>query len=137
VDDGAVLVLGGLVEDRVVENEQKVPGLGDIPFLGALFRYKSVQKVKINLMVFMRPTILRTKQDNLNLTRNKYNFIRDRQLDLLDEGVGLLPGEEHPILPSEHNYLDIPAPFDEEIPADEKATDKSGITENSQPKAGQ
>jgi len=137
VDNGAALVLGGLIEDRVVENEQKVPGLGDIPFLGALFRYKSVQKVKINLMVFMRPTILRTKQDNLNLTRSKYGFIRNRQLDLLDEGVGLLSGEEHPILPSEHDYLDIPAPFDDKPTADEKTKESGGVTENSQPEIGQ
>ena len=51
VDDGMALVLGGLIEDRVVENEQKVPLLGDIPLLGALFRYKSVQKTKVNLML--------------------------------------------------------------------------------------
>ena len=113
VDDGAALVLGGLIEDRVVENEQKVPGLGDIPLLGALFRYKSVQKVKINLMVFMRPTILRTREDSLNLTRNKYNFIRGRELELLDEGVGLLSGEEHPTLPHAREYLYIPKPFEE------------------------
>ncbi|VAW96384.1 hypothetical protein MNBD_GAMMA20-2313 [hydrothermal vent metagenome] len=126
-----------MIEDRVVENEQKVPLLGDIPLLGALFRYKSVQKTKVNLMVFMRPTILRTKSDSLNLTRNKYNFIRDRQLDLLDEGVGLLSGEEHPTLPPEADYLYIPEPFDEEPSADKKAKDESGITENSQPEAGQ
>ncbi|HEB93403.1 MAG TPA: type II secretion system protein GspD [Gammaproteobacteria bacterium] len=137
VDDGMALVLGGLIEDRVVENEQKVPLLGDIPLLGALFRYKSVQKTKVNLMVFMRPTILRSKGDSLNLTRNKYNFIRGRQLDLLDEGVGLLSGEEHPTLPPEAGYLYIPEPFDEEPSADKKAKDESGITENSQPEAGQ
>ncbi len=137
VDDGAALVLGGLIEDRVVENEQKVPGLGDIPLLGALFRYKSVQKIKINLMVFMRPTIIRSRQDSLNLTRSKYTYIRGRQLDLLDEGVGLLSGEEHPILPSEQDYLYIPKPFDEEAPADEKVENKGGTTESSQPKAGQ
>ncbi len=137
VDDGAALVLGGLIEDRVVENEQKVPGLGDIPLLGALFRYKSVQKVKINLMVFMRPTILRTREDNLNLTRNKYSYIRGRQLDLIDEGVGLLSGEKHPILPSTHDYLDIPAPFEDAAPEDGKAADDKGATENSQPEGGQ
>ncbi len=137
VDDGAALVLGGLIEDRVVENEQKVPLLGDIPLLGALFRYKSVQKIKINLMVFMRPTIIRSREDSLNLTRSKYTYIRGRQLDLLDEGVGLLSGEEHPILPSEHDYLYIPEPFDEEAPADEKVKNEGGILENSQPKVGQ
>ncbi len=137
VDDGMALVLGGLIEDRVVENEQKVPGLGDIPLLGALFRYKSVQKQKVNLMVFMRPAILRSKGDSLNLTRNKYNFIRGRQLDLLEEGVGLLSGEEHPTLPPEGDYLAIPAPFDETPSAgNKKAQGESGVTENGQPEAG-
>jgi len=137
VDDGAALVLGGLIEDRVVENEQKVPGLGDIPLLGALFRYKSVQKVKINLMVFMRPTILRTRDDSLNLTRNKYNFIRGRELELLDEGVGLLSGEEHPTLPHAKEYLYIPKPFEEEggaEPAEQGTAPKAETPKSETPK---
>ncbi len=120
VDDGAALVLGGLIEDKVVESEQKVPLLGDIPLLGALFRYKSVKKVKTNLMVFMRPTILRTKEDSLALTRGKYSFIRDREQELVEEGVSLLSGAEHPILPHDEKYLRLPPPFDE-TPAAGKA----------------
>ncbi len=111
VDDGKLLVLGGLIKDDLVETEQKVPLLGDIPLLGMLFRYKSVKKVKTNLMVFLRPTILRTKNDNLNLTRGKYNFIRAKQLLLEKEGVSLLSGENQPVLPLPAEFLELPVPF--------------------------
>ncbi len=111
VDDGKMLVLGGLIKDDLVETEQKVPLLGDIPLLGALFRYSSVKKVKTNLMVFLRPTILRTKEDSFKLTRSKYNFIRSRQLQLNKDGVSLLSGESHPIMPETEEFLKLPAPF--------------------------
>jgi general secretion pathway protein D len=113
VDDGKLLVLGGLMKDDLVETEQKVPILGDIPLLGMLFRYKSVKKVKTNLMVFLRPTILRTKTDNLNLTRSKYNFIRSKQLLLDEEGVSLLSDESQPLLPLPAEFLVLPAPFED------------------------
>ncbi len=114
VDDGKALVLGGLIKDDLVETTQKVPLLGDIPLLGALFRYKSVQKVKTNLMVFLRPTILRTQDDSLNITRSKYNFIRSKQLELDKLGVNLLSNESHPVLPIPEEFLELPAPFDED-----------------------
>ena len=113
VDDGKLLVLGGLIKDDLVETEQKVPLLGDIPLLGMLFRYNSVKKVKTNLMVFLRPTILRTKNDNLNLTRNKYNFIRSKQLLLDEEGVSLLSDESQPVLPVPSEFLELPVPFED------------------------
>jgi len=111
VDDGKMLVLGGLIRDDLVETAQKVPLLGDIPLLGALFRYTSVQKVKTNLMVFLRPTILRTKEDSFKLTRSKYNFIRSRQLELGKDGVSLLSNESHPTMPETQEFLELPAPF--------------------------
>jgi general secretion pathway protein D len=117
VDDGKALVLGGLIKDDLVETEQKVPLLGDIPLLGALFRYKSVQKVKTNLMVFLRPTILRSKDDSLSLTRSKYSYIRDKQLELNKLGVSLLSGEKHPLLPTPQEFLELPAPFEQKLPA--------------------
>ncbi len=112
VDDGKTLVLGGLIKDDLVETEQKVPLLGDIPFLGALFRYRSVQKVKTNLMVFLRPTILRSGADNIKMTRSKYNFIRNKQQELEANGVNLFSDESHPILPQREEFLELPEPFD-------------------------
>jgi len=78
VDDGHTVVLGGLIEDTVQTNKQKVPGLGSIPILGALFRYKSDTKVKTNLMVFLRPTIVRSQADSLSFTVDRYRTLIDR-----------------------------------------------------------
>ena len=78
VDDGEVLVLGGLLNDTLNENEQKVPVLGDIPILGHLFRYKRTLKDKVNLMVFLHPTILRDKSRAAQLTNAKYTVTLPR-----------------------------------------------------------
>jgi general secretion pathway protein D len=126
VDDGKALVLGGLIKDDLVETQQKVPLLGDIPVLGALFRHKSVQKVKTNLMVFLRPTILRGQADSQNLTLSKYNFIRDKQLQLDAAGVSLLSGEKHPQLPPPEQFLELPAPFGAEPAAPQPAPAPGG-----------
>lgn len=125
VDDGKMLVMGGLIKDDLVETEQKVPLLGDIPLLGALFRYKSVKKVKTNLMVFLRPTILRTSKDSLNLTRSKYNFIRSKQLELDEEGVSLLSNESQPLLPEATEFLELPAPFSPDAPGKQPPAEPS------------
>ena len=80
LEDGALLVLGGLIDENVVQSEQKVPLLGDIPFLGALFRYKRETKIKQNLLVFIRATIIKDPDKARFLSSKKYNFIRDLQL---------------------------------------------------------
>ena len=76
VDDGSTIVLGGLIQDRIEESRQQVPFLGRIPLLGALFRYKSDTKSKTNLMVFLRPTIIRTVDDSFRATSDRYDYIR-------------------------------------------------------------
>lgn len=128
VDDGKMLVLGGLIKDDLVETAQKVPLLGDIPLLGALFRYTTVQKVKTNLMVFLRPTILRTKADSLNLTRSKYNFIRSKQLELDKIGVSLLSDELHPVLPEPEGFLELPRPFSSDQSSSEQQNQQSPLS---------
>jgi general secretion pathway protein D len=99
VDDGGMLVLGGLIEDRLTESESKVPFLGSIPLLGELFRTRSVQKTKSNLMVFIRPRIIRTAEQAAIETNSKYNHIRNLQLDRNDGKVQLMPGVQQPTLP--------------------------------------
>ena len=111
VDDGKVLVLGGLIKDDLLENSQKVPLLGDIPLLGALFRSKSVQKIKTNLLIFLRPVILRDEERAMALTNSKYKYIRDLQLEERKEGVPLLSDESTPMLKDMENYLDLPPEF--------------------------
>lgn len=76
IDDGNTIVLGGLIQDTIEEGRQQVPLLGRIPILGALFRYKSDRKSKTNLMLFLRPTIIRTVDDNFQTTTNRYEYIR-------------------------------------------------------------
>jgi general secretion pathway protein D len=119
VDDGKVLVLGGLIKDDLLENAQKVPLLGDIPLLGALFRSKSVQKIKTNLLIFLRPVILRDEKSAMALTNSKYKYIRDLQIEERKEGVPLLSDETTPMLQDMENYLELPPEFKESRKADE------------------
>ncbi len=119
VDDGKVLVLGGLIKDDLLENAQKVPLLGDIPLLGALFRSKSVQKIKTNLLIFLRPVILRDENTAMALTNSKYKYIRDLQMEARKEGVPLLSGETTPMLQDMENYLELPPEFKEPRKQDE------------------
>jgi general secretion pathway protein D len=108
VDDGQVVVLGGLIRDDLTESESKVPLLGDIPVLGWLFTRKATTKQKINLMVFLHPTILRDPELAARLTNEKYNFIRDKQLEVRKKGLLLMPDEETPMMPPLDEYLAQP-----------------------------
>ncbi|MFH7327109.1 type II secretion system secretin GspD [Desulfurivibrio sp. C05AmB] len=98
VEDGKVLVLGGLISDDVQESVSKVPVLGDLPVLGALFRYTSSRRAKRNLMVFLRPVILRDQAMSSQVSLDKYDLIRDKQLERFPAGVKLLPEEQQPLL---------------------------------------
>ncbi|MFT3966359.1 MAG: type II secretion system secretin GspD [Sphingobium sp.] len=79
VDDGDILALGGLLDDNERRTIEKIPLLGDIPGLGALFRSKSKSRSKTSLMVFIRPTILRNREDAQAVTAQRYGYIRGRQ----------------------------------------------------------
>ncbi|MET0365075.1 MAG: type II secretion system secretin GspD [Sphingobium sp.] len=79
VDDGDILALGGLLDDNERRTIEKIPLLGDIPVLGALFRSKSKARNKTSLMVFIRPTILRSREDAQAITAQRYGYIRNRQ----------------------------------------------------------
>ncbi len=85
VEDGDIIALGGLISDDETKTVQKVPLLGDIPLLGALFRYKSVVKDKKNLMVFLHPIILRDAASSHNVSESKYRNIR--QLQMMHRGI--------------------------------------------------
>ena len=99
VDDGEILVLGGLLEDVLRESDQRVPVIGRIPLLGNLFRARKTEKIKTNLMVFIRPTILRDTATATIETDQKYNMIRDVQQGNLGRDVQLMPGQARPVLP--------------------------------------
>lgn len=79
VDDGQIIALGGLIDENERRAIEKVPLLGDIPFLGNLFRSKSRDRTKTNLMVFIRPTIIRNAEDAAKLTGDRYQYVRAEQ----------------------------------------------------------
>jgi len=99
VDDGEILVLGGLLEDVLRESDQKVPVLGSIPLVGNLFRARKTEKVKTNLMIFIRPTILRDAATTAIETNQKYNMMRDLQIGQQGTNIQLMPGVERTVLP--------------------------------------
>ena len=103
VDDGEILVLGGLIEDQLRESDQRVPILGRVPLLGNLFRSRRTDKVKTNLMIFIRPTILRDASQTAFETNQKYNMIRDVQQGQKGR-VELMPGTQRPMLPPLEEY---------------------------------
>ncbi|MFM8247214.1 MAG: type II secretion system secretin GspD, partial [Burkholderiaceae bacterium] len=99
VDDGQIIVLGGLIEDTVSDAVEKIPGLGNLPLIGYLFRYQSKRRTKTNLMVFLRPNILRTDEQSISLTSDRYDYIRSAQSSVQPLPSVLLPGTETPVLP--------------------------------------
>ncbi|WP_449471705.1 type II secretion system secretin GspD [Sphingobium chungangianum] len=80
VDDGEILALGGLLDDNERKTIERIPLLSDIPGIGELFKSRSKSRSKTNLMVFIRPTILRSKEDAQRLTQQRYGYVRDMQL---------------------------------------------------------
>ncbi|TRZ89428.1 MAG: type II secretion system protein GspD, partial [Rhodocyclaceae bacterium] len=75
LQDGQIIVLGGLIQDSITDGSEKVPFLGDIPLLGALFSYEKKKRTKTNLMVFLRPTIIRTESGAERVTGDRYDYI--------------------------------------------------------------
>ena len=98
-EDGQIIVLGGLTDDQLLEGEQSVPGIGRIPGLGWLFKSRRTNRVKQNLFVFIRPTILRDGVDATIYTNSKYNFLRQRQLEAAEDPIQLMRREQRPVLP--------------------------------------
>ena len=90
VDDGNTIVLGGLIEDSITENTQAVPFLGRIPVLGWLFKYRTEKKTKTNLMVFLRPLIVRSAEDSYGFSASRYAHIHAEQKKLNKEPAPIL-----------------------------------------------
>lgn len=112
-NDGETIVLGGLIDEDVQESVSKIPLLGDIPFLGKLFSSTSTSTQKRNLMVFIRPTIVRDGSKLSELSREKYNYMRAIQLDRKARGVDLMPTKETPVMPEWNGELTLPPSFNE------------------------
>ena len=128
VDDGQMIVLGGLIEEKLGESEQRVPGLGDIPLLGWFFRYNVSTLEKKNLMVFIQPTILKDAALTSAHTGDKYNFIRAQQLKLREEGFSLASEEDSPLLAENKQFLTLPPPYSETMSPQSDKTKLQVIT---------
>ena len=99
VEDGQIVVLGGLIQDDVKNDTDKVPLLGDIPLLGQLFKYESRRRTKTNLMVFLRPFVLREPTAAVSFTGDRYDYIRNQQLRAQPTPHLVLPNMPTPELP--------------------------------------
>jgi len=122
--DGQTLVVGGLVRDNVTISESKVPFLGDIPLLGWLFRFQSRQQEKLNLLVFLTPTLVRDEVDMVDLNARKAaelnalqrenrieepTKLKQETLEQLQRRTPILPPAETPVDP-EASVVPVPAP---------------------------
>jgi general secretion pathway protein D len=110
VDNGEIIALGGLLDDNERRTIERIPLLSDIPLLGELFKSRSKSRTKTNLMVFIRPTIVSTREDARRLAERRYGYVRQQQLDnrpgqeptldeLVREYMGALPPTPPPALP--------------------------------------
>ena len=106
--DKQMIVLSGLIDERANESEQKVPLLGDLPILGHLFKSSSSEKEKRNLMLFIKPTIIRTGLTADGITQRKYNYIRAEQILRAQDDLLLMPGEKPPVLPDFEEANSLP-----------------------------
>ncbi|WP_033548583.1 secretin N-terminal domain-containing protein [Escherichia coli] len=104
-NDGELIVLGGLMDDQAGESVAKVPLLGDIPLIGNLFKSTADKKEKRNLMVFIRPTILRDGMAADGVSQRKYNYMRAEQIYRDEQGLSLMPHTAQPILPAQNQVL--------------------------------
>jgi general secretion pathway protein D len=103
VDDGQIIVLGGLIEDRSSNSQDKVPGLGDVPFFGNLFRYDSRKQNKTNLMVFLRPVVIRDANVSGSVVLDRYDYMRALSTESKPPANWALPDYAAP----------VPAPLNE------------------------
>lgn len=94
-NNGEVIVLGGLVQDNYTGGVDKVPLLGDLPVLGPLFRYDTRSRSKSNLLIFLRPRIMRSSEESRSVTQNRYDYIMGEQRGNVDD-KNLMRGEAPP-----------------------------------------
>jgi len=99
-DNGQTIVIGGLLDEQVTESISKVPWLGDIPWIGNLFKSTSSSTQKRNLMIFIKPTIIRDNASIRGISNRKYSIMRANQLLQQEKGVALMPNADIPLLPS-------------------------------------
>jgi general secretion pathway protein D len=128
VPDGGLLVLGGLKQEETSESKQGVPGISRIPVLGHLFKSRSAQRKKRNLMIFLRPIILRDAITEAAVSSEKYNFLRAEQLRMRENRELRYRGDNQPLLPALEDarpgdLFRNPPPLDPALPDEAKPRD--------------
>jgi general secretion pathway protein D len=126
IEDGGIIVLGGLMSDTVSESQDRVPVLGAIPLLGNLFKSRSGSRQKKNLLVFIRPKILRDADATESTSEAKYNEVRQQQKTLNNGHITLLPGQKQPVVPPMPPGSGLPAPSPSGTNAQGATPDTSG-----------
>ena len=116
LDDGQIMVLGGLLQDGYSQSNEAVPWLSNLPVLGALFRSEKRSMNKTNLMVFLRPYIIRDSAAGRNITLNRYDFIRRAQGGLQPERSWAMPDMQAPQLPSVEKAIPEVVPVSGAVP---------------------
>ena len=91
--------MSSLIDENMQDSTEKVPGLGDIPLIGNLFKYQKRSKAKTNLMVFLRPTVVRSNEQSVNLAADRYNYIRGTEVIAQPSPTITLPNIKAPLLP--------------------------------------
>jgi general secretion pathway protein D len=100
VDDQQIVVLGGLIQDQFTDTTDKIPYAGDLPAFGQLFRYDTRTRTKTNLLVFLKPTVIRTAADGRAITSERYDYLRGEQADIQPDQRWFWPDTTAPELPS-------------------------------------
>jgi len=101
-DDGAIIALGGLIQDQYESSVEKVPFLGDIPWLGSLFRYETRKRSRTNLVIFLRPQIIRNRNDYSGFTQSRYDYVVGEQQNLDDPSRLMRNEPAPPVLPPQN-----------------------------------
>jgi general secretion pathway protein D len=113
IDDTQIVVLGGLIEDKLADGSDKVPVVGDVPIVGQLFRYDARKRTKTNLMIFLKPTIIRTGADGRTLTSDRYDYLQGQQerqrIEPAEERFFWMDPKTPPLLPPEGTSPGTPA----------------------------
>ena len=130
VDDGEIVGIGGLLDDNERRTLEKIPLLGDIPLIGELFKSRGRSRAKTNLMVFIRPTILRSAGDARSMTERRYGYVRDQQYrqnpsqepsidELVREYMGAVPPAPPPLPPTPVDPATYPTTYGTAKPGDQ------------------
>lgn len=122
VDDGNIIVLGGLIEDRVTETINKVPLLGDLPVLGNLFRTQGRGHKKTNLMVFLRPYVIRNDEASNAITNDRYEYIRNQESLVSPKPHWVLPDLPEVKMPDINEKLYNKPLFEKELKSSKPST---------------